>query len=212
MPDDAMRWGPAEGPARQLVILLHGLGADGADLIDLAPGWAHALPHAVFVAPHAPEPYAEAGFGRQWFALWDRSDAARAAGADAARDWLDQFIDAELQRQGVTEYAIMGFSQGAMMALHAGLRRDIAPKAILAFSGALLAPDRLSESRNRAPVLLVHGEADEVVPPSMSRAAATALAQHDVPLQTLFSQGLGHGIDEAGIAAGAIALQRGFAT
>ena len=210
MPDDAMRWGPAEGPARQMVILLHGLGADGADLIDLAPSWAPALPNAVFVAPHAPESYAEAGFGRQWFALWDRSDAARAAGADAARDWLDQFIDAELQRQGVTDYAIMGFSQGAMMALHVGLRRPLAPKAILAFSGALLAPERLAESANKAPVLLVHGEADEVVPPALSRAAATALEQHGVPVQTQFSHGLGHGIDEAGLSAGAIALQRGF--
>ena len=211
MPDDAMRWGPAEGPAQQLVVLLHGLGADGADLIDLGPGWAPALPHAVFVAPHAPEPYVEAGFGRQWFALWDRSDAARAAGADVAREWLDRFIDAELLRQGVSDYAIMGFSQGAMMALHVGLRREIAPKAILAFSGALLAPERLAESRNQAPVLLVHGEADEVVPPSLSRAAAKALLQHGVPVQTQFSQGLGHGIDEAGISAGAIALQRGFA-
>lgn len=210
MPDDAMRWGPAEGPARQMVILLHGLGADGADLIDLAPSWAPALPQAVFVAPHAPEPYAEAGFGRQWFALWDRSDAARAAGADAARDWLDRFIDAELERQGVSDYALMGFSQGAMMALHVGLRRQFAPKAILAFSGALLAPERLSESVNKAPVLLVHGEADEVVPPALSRAAATALEQHGVPVQTQFSKGLGHGIDEAGLSAGAIALQRGF--
>jgi phospholipase/carboxylesterase len=212
MPDDAMRWGPAEGPARQLVFLLHGLGADGADLIDLAPGWARALPHAVFVAPHAPEPYLEGGSGRQWFALWDRSDAARAAGADAARDWLDRFIDAELHRQGVLDYALMGFSQGAMMALHTGLRRETAPKAILAFSGALLAPERLSESRNKAPVLLVHGEADEVVPPALSRAAAAALQQQGIPTQTQFSQGLGHGIDEAGLSAGAIALQRGFAS
>lgn len=209
--DDAMRWGPAEGKAAQLVVLLHGLGADGADLIDLAPSWAPALPHAAFVAPHAPEPYAEAGFGRQWFALWDRSDAARAAGADAARAWLDRFIDAELLRLGVSDYAVMGFSQGAMMALHVGLRRPVAPKSILAFSGALLAPERLAESQNRAPVLLVHGEADAVVPVDRSRAASAALLAHGIPVQSLFCPELGHGIDEAGIAAAAIALQRGFA-
>lgn len=209
--DDAMRWGPSEGKAEQLVVLLHGLGADGADLIDLAPGWASALPRAVFVAPHAPEPYAEAGFGRQWFALWDRSDAARAAGADTARVWLDAFIDSELLRQGVTDYAIMGFSQGAMMALHVGLRRTVAPKAILAFSGALLAPERLGESLGRPLVLLVHGETDEVVPASSSRAAAKALQAHGIITQAVFSPDLGHGIDEAGLSAGAIALQRSFA-
>jgi phospholipase/carboxylesterase len=207
---DAMRWGPREGKATQLVVLLHGLGADGADLVDLAPSWAHALPHAAFVAPHAPEPYVEGGFGRQWFALWDRSDASRAAGADAARVWLDAFIDAELARLGVSDYALMGFSQGAMMALHVGLRRKLAPKAILAFSGRLIAADRLGEIANHAPVLLVHGEADEVVPAADSRAAASALIAAGVPVQTVFSPDLGHGIDDAGVSAGAIALQRGF--
>ena len=208
--DDAMRWGPAD--ATQLVVLLHGLGSDGADLIDLAPGWGRALPQAAFVAPHAPDPYVEGGMGRQWFALWDRSDAARAAGADSARAWLDGFIDAELQRRGITDYALMGFSQGAMMALHVGLRRARAPRAILAFSGALLAPERLSEITCRPPVLLVHGEDDEVVPPQRSRDAAEALVAAGVPVQSLFSPRLGHGIDVAGMSAGALALQRGFAT
>jgi phospholipase/carboxylesterase len=210
MPDDAMRWGPSEGKATQLVVLLHGLGADGADLIDLAPSWAHALPHAAFVAPHAPTPYVEAGFGRQWFPLWDRTDAARIAGADVARAWLDDFIDAELQRLGVSDYALMGFSQGAMMALHVGLRRRVAPRAILAFSGALLAPERLHEATHRPPILLVHGDADEVVPPQRSRDAKTALELAKFGVEALFCPGLGHGIDEAGLSAGALALQRGF--
>jgi phospholipase/carboxylesterase len=199
------------------VFLLHGLGADGADLIDLAPGWAHALPHAAFCAPHAPERYAEAGFGRQWFSPGDRSEATRAAGADISRIWLDRFIDAELLRTGVTDYAIMGFSQGAMMALHAGLRRIQPPRAILAYSGALLASDRLGEITTRPPafrppVLLVHGEADEVVPVQRSRDAATLLEAAEIPTQTLFCPGLGHGIDEAGLSAGALALQRAFET
>lgn len=211
MENDAMRWGPAKQPATQLVILLHGLGADGADLIDLAPGWSKASPQAVFVAPHAPEPYAEAGVGRQWFALWDRSDAARTAGADHARVWIDGFIDAELARLGTDDYALMGFSQGAMMALHVGLRRHSPPRAILAFSGALLAAERIEEATHRPPVLLVHGEADEVVPAQRSREAAKALVAAGFPVETLFCAGLGHGIDEAGLTAGAMALQRGFA-
>jgi phospholipase/carboxylesterase len=210
MPDDAMRWGPAEAPATQLVVLLHGLGADGADLIDLAPLWARALPHAAFVAPHAPDAYVDAGYGRQWFPLWDRSADALAEGADTSQIWLDRFLDAELARVGVTDYAIMGFSQGAMMALHTGLRRAHPPRAILAYSGMLIAPDRLVEATAHPPILLVHGEADTVVPPERSRSAAESLrlAGHDV--ESLFCPALGHGIDDAGLSAGAIALQRGF--
>ena len=125
--------------------------------------------------------------------------------------WLDAFIDAELARLSVQDYAIMGFSQGAMMALHVGLRRANAPKAILAFSGRLLAADRIGEIANHAPVLLVHGEVDSVVPAENSRIAAGLLAAAGVPVQTLFSKDLGHGIDDSGLSAGAIALQRGFA-
>ncbi len=141
--DDALRWGPADGKAQQLVVLLHGLGANGADLIDLAPYWARALPHAAFLAPHAPTPYAEAGFGRQWFSFADRSAAVQADEVERARLVLDVVLDAELARLGVRDYALMGFSQGAMMALHTGLRRSGPPRAILAYSGRLLAADRL---------------------------------------------------------------------
>jgi phospholipase/carboxylesterase len=212
MPDDAMRWGPAEQPATELVVLLHGLGADGADLIDLAPYWSRALPHAAFVAPHAPTHYAEAGFGRQWFSLWDRSPDAIAEGADAARDWIDTFVDAELKRLGLTEYAFMGFSQGAMMALHTGLRRKHPPRAILAFSGRLIAPDRLVEATGHPPILLVHGEADPVVPAMESHKAADALRAAGQSVQTLFIAKLGHGIDDAGLSAGSVALQKAFMT
>jgi phospholipase/carboxylesterase len=191
---------------------LHGLGADGADLIDLAPYWAKALPHAVFVAPHAPTPYAEAGFGRQWFALWDRSEDALAEGADTAQEWLDRFIDLELVRLGLTQYALMGFSQGAMMALHVGLRRKHPPVAILAYSGRLIAPDRLVEATGHPPILLVHGEADPVVPALESHKAAASLRASGQSVQTLFAPGLGHGIDDAGLAAGSLALQKAFMT
>ena len=135
------------------------------------------------------------------------------AGAARARPMLDTFIDAELARHSLPAdaYALMGFSQGAMMVLYAGLRRATAPRAILAYSGALVAPELLASRRNSAPVLLVHGESDQVVPSFRSRDAAAALEAAGVPVQTLFIPGLAHGIDPAGLQAGAAALRAGFA-
>ncbi len=212
---DGPRWGPKDGgAARQLVVLIHGLGADGFDLIDLAPGWGKAVPAAAFAAPHAPEPCDMAPMGRQWFSVADRSPARMEAGVRAAAAALDGFLDAELGRLGLPAdaYALMGFSQGAMTALFAGLRRPVAPRAILAFSGGLIAPETLAkELRNRAPVLLVHGEDDDVVPITRSRLAEQALRDAGVPVETLWCPGLGHGIDAAGISLGALALQRAFA-
>jgi len=212
---DGPRWGPASGGrVRQVVFLLHGVGADGHDLIDLAPGWSRAVPDALFVAPDAPEPYAGAPFGRQWFDLTDRSPAMLEAGIRAAVPALDAAIARECAAAGVpeTHVALMGFSQGAMMALFAGLRRAVPPAAILAFSGGLIAPDSLgAERRGAPPVLIVHGEADEVVPVERGRAAEAALRAAGVPVETVYSPRLGHGIDEAGLAAGAIFLQRAAA-
>ena len=131
-----------------------------------------------------------------------------------AAEYLNRFIDAELARLGLPPhaYALMGFSQGAMTALFTGLRRASAPRAILAFSGALIAPEKLtSELANRAPVLLVHGEADDVVPVQRSRDAAAALRAANVPVEAVYVPRLGHGIDDTGLSMGALALQRAFA-
>jgi phospholipase/carboxylesterase len=213
-PIDGPRWGPAEpGPARQLVVLCHGLGADGHDLIDLAPLWGRTLPHAAFAAPDAPEPCDMGPYGRQWFSVADRTPARLAAGAATARDALDIFLDAELARFGLPPdaYALMGFSQGAMTALFAGLRRPVAPRGILAFSGALIAPERLADATARPPILLIHGEDDEVVPVTRSRAAQSALEASGFGVTALYCRRLGHGIDDAGLSAGALFLQRIFA-
>ena len=120
-----------------------------------------------------------------------------------------------LQRLGLPAdgYALMGFSQGAMTALFTGLRRASAPRAILAFSGALIAPESLAtELANHAPVLLVHGEADDVVPAQRSRDAEAALRAANVPVEAVYVPRLGHGIDDTGLAMGALTLQRAFAT
>ena len=210
---EAIHWGPAsKAKPKQLIILCHGLGADAYDLIDLAPSWQHACPDALFASVHAPFPH-ESGFGRQWWNVGDRSPLIAEAGVRTAAPYLHGFIDAELARLALPAEAsaIMGFSQGAMMALFTGLRHLPAPRAILAYSGALIAPASLAaELKNRAPVLLVHGESDEAVPVSRSRDAEAALQAAGVPVEAHYIPRLGHGLDDTGIALGALALQRGF--
>jgi phospholipase/carboxylesterase len=212
---DGPRLGPkAGGAARQLVVLLHGVGADGADLIGLAPAWAEGLPHAAFIAPDGPEVCDMAPYGRQWFSLQDRRHASLAAELRRAAPALDGFLDAELARLGLgpEALALAGFSQGAMMALFTGLRRPRAPAAILAYSGALAAPETLAaEIKGRPPVLVVHGEADDIVPAAAGRAAEQALRAAGVPVEALYRPGLGHGIDDAGLTAGLRVLRSAYA-
>ena len=204
----------AGGPPRQLIVLLHGVGADGYDLIDLASAMAAALPGAAFVAPHAPDPCDMAPFGRQWFSLRDRRPEALLLGAQAVALALDPFLDAELERHGLADHqlALVGFSQGAMAALHVAPRRPRAPAAVLGFSGALLGGERLAEeARSRPPVLLVHGDADEVVPVEATYAAVAALHAAGIPVQWSIRRGLGHGIDPESVAHGAAFLAAAFA-
>lgn len=194
-----------------LVVLLHGVGADGHDLISLAPYWAKLLPDTEFVAPDGPQPCDMAPYGRQWFSLQDRTPAVIFAGVSASAPALDRFLDEALAARGLDDsrLALVGFSQGTMMSLHAGLRRARPLAGIIGFSGALTGPDHLAaEIRSRPPVLLIHGEADPVVPFSMMPAAAQTLQANGVPVETLACPGLGHSIDEAGLTRGGAFLQR----
>lgn len=205
---DGPRFGPLRGGAPDaLVVLVHGFGADGHDLIDLAALWAEAAPGAAFVAPHAPEPCAGMPFGRQWFPLWDRSPAQLAAGVRAAAAALGGFVAAEAARLSLPprRIALMGFSQGAMTVLEAGLRGAVPePACILAYSGGMIGAEALGPSPAARPaVLLVHGEADEVVPPAATRAAEAALRAAGVAVRALYPEGLGHGLDDGGLMAGA---------
>ena len=209
---DGPRFGPANGQAPDaLVVLVHGFGADGNDLIDLAALWAEALPGAVFVAPHAPEPCDGIPFGRQWFPLWDRSATQLAAGVAGAAAALGHFVATEAVRLALphNRVALMGFSQGAMTVLEAGLRGAVPePACILAYSGGMLGTEHLATRIAARPaVLLVHGEADEVVPAGASRMAEAALTAAGVPVRALYRPGLGHGLDEVGLAAGAEVLR-----
>ncbi|RMD61188.1 MAG: alpha/beta fold hydrolase [Alphaproteobacteria bacterium] len=208
---DGPRFGPPPGRATALVVLLHGLGADGNDLIALAPHFARAVPGAAFVAPHAPFPCDMAPFGRQWFSLQVREPAAILGGVRMAAPHLDAFLDAELARFALDDahLALVGFSQGTMMALHVALRRRHPCAAVVGYSGMLVGPETLpAEIRSRPPVLLVHGEADEIVDVSALAAAEAALKASGVPVRAERRPGLGHGIDERGIELGMEMLAR----
>lgn len=204
-------YGPATGgKPTALVVLLHGLGADGNDLIALAPELARTLPRALFVSPDAPFPCDMAPYGRQWFSLQDRASARVQEGTVMARPILDRFLDEALDVWGLKDdaLALLGFSQGAMMALHAGLRRKNPPAAIVAFSGALIGEVPATPAGGYPPVLLVHGEDDPIVPFSSFRFARTALAAAGVSVEAVSRPGLGHGIDPAGIAVAQAMLAR----
>jgi len=202
--------GPSRPPASgaepgRLVVLLHGLGADGNDLIGLAPYWAPLVPEAEFLSPNAPFECDMAPYGYQWFSSLDRRPAAVLAGVRAAAAILDRFLDAALTERGLGAgaLALVGFSQGAMMSLFVGLRRARPIAGILGYSGRLLAPELLeNELRSRPRVLLVHGTADPLVPYESLATAQAALAAAGVPIDILTCPGIGHAIDEAGVRRG----------
>jgi phospholipase/carboxylesterase len=190
---------PKGATPTRLVVLLHGLGADGNDLFGMVPALAPALPGTAFLSPDAPYPCDMAPHGRQWFSLQTRAPEAIEAGVRAAAVILDQFLDEALEQLGLdnSRLALLGFSQGSMMALFVGLRRTPQLAGILGYSGRLVGP--ASEFRAKPPVLLVHGDADQVVPPESLPEAVAALKQGGVPVEALARPGLGHGIDEEGL-------------
>jgi phospholipase/carboxylesterase len=216
---DGPRVEPQSGPARALVVFLHGYGADGNDLIDIGRAWQGLLPQTAFVSPHAPEPCGQAPVGRQWFALTFRDPDERWLGCLKAAPLLDSFLDAELKRRNLpsSALALVGFSQGTMMALHVGLRRATAPFAIVGYSGLLVTPsdatiDKVaSEIRSRPPVLLIHGDRDELIPAQALFQSANGLGALGVSVEWHLSRGIGHGIDEEGLRQGGEFLARRLA-
>lgn len=204
----------AGGQARQLVVLLHGVGSDGNDLIALAEPWSQLLPHAHFISPHGPAPYDMAPMGRQWFSLKDFSNEALLEGAIGAAPILDAFVDAKLAALGLDDrrLAFVGFSQGTMMSLYVAYRRVHACAAVLGYSGRLIGAERLeTELRSRPPAMLIHGEADELIPAVESLLTADALGGQEVLAQWHISAGVGHGVAPDGLEIGGRFLAEMFA-
>jgi phospholipase/carboxylesterase len=199
------RKGAAPGTARRMVVFLHGYGADGADLLGLADTLAPHLPGTVFLAPDAPERVAGAPFGRQWFSIpWldGSSEEESRAGLLRAAEDLNAFLEARLAEEGLgpDALALLGFSQGAMMALHVAPRRPLAIAGVVAISGRLLAPERLAtEAVVKPPVLLVHGDADPVVPFQDMGLAGEALVAAGFTTYGHVMEGTGHGIAPDGL-------------
>jgi len=202
------------GPATALIVLLHGYGSSGDDLIQLAMQLQPLFPDAAFVAPHGHLTLGHPA-QRAWFLLTQpMTEEQRRQGADAARPVIDGFIDAERDRLGLTDaqVALVGFSQGTIMSLHVALRRSAPVGAVVGFSGMLAARDRLDDIAARPPVTLIHGDRDPVIPIASMEAGAAALAGAGVPVTKVVSPGLGHSIDMRGMYAAAEALQRALAS
>jgi phospholipase/carboxylesterase len=212
------RLSPRSGQAKQLVVFLHGYGADGDDLIEIGRQWQRWLPDAAFVAPHAPELLPGQPMGRQWFPLTFRDPHERWRGVNKAAPGLEAFLDQELQRHGLPpqKLALVGFSQGTMMALHVGLRRRSALAGIVGFSGLLVleegkGPESLKgEVASKPPILLVHGDQDDVIPIDALFLSMDALTAAEVPVEWHLSRGMAHGIDGEALRHGGLFLVRAF--
>lgn len=197
------RRGPEK--AGSVVVFLHGYGADGADLLGLSEPLAAHLPDTAFYAPDAPEPCKNNPFGRQWFPIpWlDGSSEAQAiAGMTASVADLDAFLDDVLAREGLdaSRMAVVGFSQGTMMALHVLPRRAEAVAGIVGISGRVLVPERLGvETRVKPPVLLMHGDQDQMVPFAEMKRAGDALTGAGFTVYGHVMKGTGHGIAPDGL-------------
>jgi phospholipase/carboxylesterase len=188
----------AKGKLSSLIILLHGLGSDGQDLISLSPFFATALPGAHFLSPNAPFACDMAPMGYQWFSLMDWTPQKMLEGARQAAPILNAYIDAQLKRFSLPEskLALVGFSQGTMMALYTALHRAQPCAAVVGFSGGLIGGEGITA---RPPVCLIHGTDDPVVPFDAMGHAEELLKAHGVPVETHSRIGLQHGIDPGGI-------------
>jgi len=209
---DGPRLSPASGGSpKSLVVFVHGYGADGNDLIGIGREWSKSLSSTAFVSPHAPELCPGTPMGRQWFPLTMRDPRELVQGVARARPALDVFLDAELERHQLHESAcvLVGFSQGTMLALHVGPQRRRRLAGILGYSGLLADPAALKAGAvEKPPVLLIHGDRDDLIPVTAVFSAAEGLAAAEIPVEWHISQGIPHGIGPDGLAIGLAFLKR----
>lgn len=201
------------GAPRQIILLLHGYGSDGNDMIGLAPAWRPSFPDALFLAPHAPQ-RCDGGFGYQWWGLTSFSPEALASGAASAAPAINAFLDRKLDQYGLSDadVALVGFSQGTMMALQVGLRRQGRVAAILGYSGMLTASADLQDATLVKPaIMLIHGDSDPTVPIAALYDAETRLRNLGINAETHISRGLGHSIDADGLSLGQQFVAKAFA-
>ena len=193
------------GNADSLVIFLHGYGSDGNDLIGIGDTLAEHMPNATFLSPNAPQRCANSPIGYQWFPIpWldGSTEETSKQGHVESVKLLNAWLDEVSVNEGIApdRTIFFGFSQGTMMALHVGPRRENSFAGIVGFSGRLLNPELLSaEFRSKPPVLLVHGDSDDMVPPASLPAAADALTAVGIEVFTHISKNTGHGIAPDGL-------------
>lgn len=206
---------PKSGTAKQMVMFLHGYGANGDDLLNIGYEWGNELPDAVFLSPNAPDICEAFAGGYQWFSI--RAVDARAFEreklVEAVAPVLGAYINEQLKHWNIPEnkLAVAGFSQGAMMAMYTMPRRKNPCAAVIGYSGMLLDAAGLKEkSIVKMPVLAIHGDADQVVPPESLAVVQSGFDAAGFNVETVMRPGLGHGIDQFGIIRGVEFIKEAF--
>ncbi|MBY8978101.1 dienelactone hydrolase family protein [Rhodobacteraceae bacterium NNCM2] len=204
------------GTTKSLVILLHGYGADGNDLFGLHQALAEYMPDTVFRSPNAPEKCSVNPMGYQWFPIpWIDGSAEEAMreGFIRSAEILDTYLTEAMAEEGVTEAetVLIGFSQGTMMSLSVGPRRAAQFAGIVGFSGRLI-DEAIGLAQSRPPVLLIHGDQDEVIDVAALDEAKQGLEAAGFEVYSHISAGTGHGIapDGLGLALGFICDKLGI--
>jgi len=198
-----------------IVIMVHGYGANGQDLIGIAPEWCGALPETLLISPDAPTPCDQSPLGRQWFSLLNYTPQGMLNGIKDAWSALDKFIDAVIKEHNIPsdKIALMGFSQGTMMSLHTMMKRTDKLAGVLGYSGRLTDHDLAHTTANKdVPIHLIHGTDDPVIPVSEFDIAIKTLTNNNFPISGEKTLGLAHGIDHNGIIVGGRILKEWLST
>ena len=213
MVGSVLRRTPLEGAPKWLVLFVHGLGSNGKDLMTFADYWQKSMPDVAFAAPSAPAPCPDAPGGFQWMPRLPAGHPRMFPEVEAAAPTLETIIQDELAHVGLGAdcLALVGFSQGTMLSLHVGLRQCIAPAAVLGYAGGMVGREHLADEITcKPPVMLVNGDADQMVPPAAQGAALETLQQAGVVAAGQVLPGLDHSVNADALILGARFLISAF--